>query len=88
METKIYEVDVQVCTTISVPLRAKDEDDARRKINSEIYDNYGGHKNFLRENSFDFINYSYIDDCDYWNVNDITEDVMNGSSAYMLEDVA
>ena len=45
------------------------------RVNSEIHANYGGHKNFLRENSFDFINYSYIDDCDYWNVNDMNRRV-------------
>ena len=88
MKTKIYEVAVQVITTVTVPVKATDEDDAREKINYDIREYYGSQKHFLRENCHDFVNMSYIDDCEFWNVNDITEDILNGSSVYELEDVA
>tara|TARA_B110000003_G_scaffold104959_1_gene107340 strand:- start:863 stop:1117 length:255 start_codon:yes stop_codon:yes gene_type:complete len=71
---KIFEVDVLVYTTVCVPIEAKDEDDARKKVSYEISDSYSSQKHFLRMNACDFINYSFFDDYDFWSVRDATED--------------
>jgi len=71
-DKKVYEVNVEVMTTIEIQVFASSEEDARKQVEDEVHS--GNYKHFLRENTHDFVNYSQIGSSDYWWIYEITDE--------------
>jgi len=70
-DKKVYDVNIEVTTFIPVQIFASSEEDARKKVEKEVYllD-----KVFLRENTHDFIHNSEICDSDYYKIYEVTDE--------------